>query len=273
PILLITGPNMAGKSTYMRQVALTVILAQMGCFVPAKRARIPIVDRIFTRIGASDDLAGGHSTFMVEMVETRAALLGATRRSLLLLDEIGRGTSTYDGMALAQAVIEYLHDRVGAKTLFSTHYHELTVLGERLPGVVNVHAACSEQDGKLVFLHKILPGKADKSYGIHVAERAGLPPELIERARAILAELEGDRDGAGRPSPASTPASPDAVSGEPQQLSFTDWLFTPPRDPEEEAVLEAIRRLDPERTTPLEALQLLFEWKRRLTRKSEVSSG
>lgn len=273
PILLITGPNMAGKSTYMRQVALIVILAQMGCFVPAKRARIPIVDRIFTRIGASDDLAGGQSTFMVEMVETRAALLGATKKSLLLLDEIGRGTSTYDGMALAQAVIEYLHDRVGAKTLFSTHYHELTALGERLPGVVNVHAACSEQDGKVIFLHKILPGKADKSYGIHVAERAGLPPELIERARAILAELEGGETGAGRAASASPPA---ADLAEPRQLSFADWLFASPpapaRDPEEEAVLEAIRRLDPERTTPLEALQLLFEWKRRLARNAEASA-
>ncbi|MED1786611.1 DNA mismatch repair protein MutS [Brevibacillus laterosporus] len=194
-ILLITGPNMAGKSTYMRQMALITVMAQIGCFVPASEARISLVDQIFTRIGAADDLVGGFSTFMVEMLETRNALVKATPRSLILLDEIGRGTSTYDGMALAQAVIEYIHEHIGAKTLFSTHYHELTDLEEKIPGVVNVHARCEERDGKLLFLHKIEEGRADKSYGIHVAELAEMPLEVISRAREILQGLEGkDRE-------------------------------------------------------------------------------
>ncbi|MCQ6274181.1 DNA mismatch repair protein MutS [Bacillus sp. V3B] len=189
-ILLITGPNMSGKSTYMRQIALTSILAQIGCFVPATEAVLPIFDQVFTRIGAADDLISGQSTFMVEMLEAKNAISNATKDSLILFDEIGRGTSTYDGMALAQAIIEYIHHRIGAKTLFSTHYHELTVLEEELPRLTNIHVSAIEQSGKVVFLHKIKEGPTDKSYGIHVAKLAELPDELITRANEILASLE-----------------------------------------------------------------------------------
>lgn len=189
-VLLITGPNMSGKSTYMRQIALTAILAQIGCFVPATEAVLPIFDQIFTRIGAADDLISGQSTFMVEMLEAKNAIANATKDSLILFDEIGRGTSTYDGMALAQAIIEYIHHRIGAKTLFSTHYHELTVLEEELPRLTNIHVSAIEQSGKVVFLHKIKEGPTDKSYGIHVAKLAELPEELIIRANEILASLE-----------------------------------------------------------------------------------
>lgn len=189
-ILLITGPNMSGKSTYMRQLALTVIMAQMGCFVPADQAKMPIFDQIFTRIGAADDLIAGQSTFMVEMMEANEALRYASKNSLILFDEIGRGTATYDGMALAEAIIEHIHEKVHAKTLFSTHYHELTVLDERLPRLTNVHVGAVEEEGELVFLHKMLPGPADKSYGIQVAKLAGLPDELLSRATVILEQLE-----------------------------------------------------------------------------------
>ncbi len=189
-MLLITGPNMSGKSTYMRQIALISIMAQIGCFVPAKHADIPIFDQIFTRIGAADDLISGQSTFMVEMLEAKNAIMNATDQSLILFDEIGRGTSTYDGMALAQAIIEYIHDHIGAKTLFSTHYHELTVLEDKLAQLKNIHVSAMEQNGKLVFLHKVKNGATDKSYGIHVAELAELPKELILRANEILSELE-----------------------------------------------------------------------------------
>lgn len=189
-ILLITGPNMAGKSTYMRQFALNVILAQMGCFVPCSSATLPIFDQIFTRIGASDDLMAGQSTFMVEMMEANQALTYATHKSLLLFDEIGRGTATYDGMALAQAMLIYLHDHVQAKTLFSTHYHELTQLEQTLPALKNIHVLVSEESGQLVFLHQFVPGAADKSYGIHVAALAGLPEEVLTMASSILEALE-----------------------------------------------------------------------------------
>ena len=189
-ILLITGPNMSGKSTYMRQLALTVIMAQMGSFVPAESANLPVFDRIFTRIGASDDLIAGQSTFMVEMMEANQALRHATNNSLILFDELGRGTATYDGMALAQAIIEYIHKVVKAKTLFSTHYHELTVLDEVLPQLRNIHVGAVEKDGEVVFLHKMMEGAADKSYGIHVAKIAGLPTDLLERAATILQHLE-----------------------------------------------------------------------------------
>lgn len=192
-ILLITGPNMAGKSTYMRQVALISIMAQVGCFVPADEAILPIYDMIFTRIGAADDLVGGQSTFMVEMMETKQAITQATSNSLILLDEIGRGTSTYDGMSLAQAVVEYIHDHVQAKTLFSTHYHELTDLEKHLEKLQNVHVACSEKNGRVIFLHTVKEGKADRSYGIHVAELAELPNEVITRAKQILNQLEGEQ--------------------------------------------------------------------------------
>lgn len=191
-ILLITGPNMSGKSTYMRQLALTILMAQIGCFVPAQKAVLPVFDRIFTRIGASDDLIAGQSTFMVEMIETNQALRHATPNSLILFDEIGRGTATYDGIALAQAIIEYIHKNLGAKTLFSTHYHELTVLEEELPQLKNVHVGTVEKDGEIVFLHKMMDGSADKSYGIYVAKIAGLPSELLKRASTILAMLESD---------------------------------------------------------------------------------
>jgi DNA mismatch repair protein MutS len=189
-VLLITGPNMGGKSTFMRQVALSAIMAQIGCFVPAEDAVLPIFDQIFTRIGATDDLASGQSTFMVEMVEAQEALSQATPNSLILLDEIGRGTSTYDGIAIAQAIVEFIHDKVKAKTLFSTHYHELTGLDDRLERLVNVHVSAMEEEGRVVFLHKVMPGNADKSYGIHVAELADLPSVLISRATEILTELE-----------------------------------------------------------------------------------
>lgn len=190
-MLLITGPNMAGKSTYMRQLALLSIMAQIGCFVPAEKAELPIFDQIFTRIGAADDLASGQSTFMVEMLETQYALSKATECSLILLDEIGRGTSTYDGMALAQAIIEYIHNEIGAKTLFSTHYHELTALSDELEHVQNVHVSAVEEDGKVVFLHKVVDGQADRSYGIYVAQLAELPKEVTSRAEQLLKVLEG----------------------------------------------------------------------------------
>ena len=189
-ILLITGPNMAGKSTYMRQLAITVIMAQIGSFVPAKSCTIPIFDKIFTRIGASDDLVSGESTFMVEMKEANMAISRATKNSLILFDELGRGTATYDGMSLAQAILEYIHDNIGAKTLFSTHYHELTLLSSNLSHLKNVHVSAIEEDGKLTFLHKIKNGSVDKSYGINVASLANLPKSLIKRAEEILEMYE-----------------------------------------------------------------------------------
>ncbi|MFY3792754.1 DNA mismatch repair protein MutS [Ureibacillus sp. MALMAid1270] len=189
-MMLITGPNMSGKSTYMRQVALIVVLAQMGCYVPADEAELPITDQIFTRIGAADDLAAGQSTFMVEMLESQHAITNATERSLLLFDEIGRGTSTYDGMALAQSMMEYIHDRIGANTLFSTHYHELTSLESELSRLQNVHVSATEKDGRVVFLHKVKSGAADKSYGVHVAQLAEMPEAIIERAQILLEEFE-----------------------------------------------------------------------------------
>ncbi|MFS0553155.1 DNA mismatch repair protein MutS [Brevibacillus sp. 179-C9.3 HS] len=256
-VLLITGPNMAGKSTYMRQIALITVMAQIGCFVPAKQAKLSIVDQIFTRIGAADDLVGGHSTFMVEMLETRHALQKATAKSLILLDEIGRGTSTYDGMALAQAVIEYICQKIGAKTLFSTHYHELTGLAETLSGVVNVNARCEEREGKLLFLHKIEEGRADKSYGIHVAELAEMPTWVIERARSILTGLEANGNAASdvQMSLESLWTAPvAAVREEPMQL----------KSAEEEAIMAELRELDLNSTTPMDAMMKLFAWKQQL---------
>ena len=257
-ILLVTGPNMAGKSTYMRQVALIVIMAQMGSFVPATYAKIPIIDRIYTRIGAVDDLVGGRSTFMVEMAETCHALKNATSKSLILLDEVGRGTSTYDGMALAQAIIEYIHHFVGAKTLFSTHYHELIRLEDELPRLVNVHAECVEKDGKVEFLHRIVPGGADRSYGIHVAELAELPEEVIERARVLLVSLEEQSEEAVQP-----------VKQAENQLSLFEWheekKAQPDRTTEEEEVLQSIREWDLMNRTPFETMQFLQKCKQRLS--------
>ena len=189
-VSIITGPNMAGKSTYMRQVALMVLMAQIGSFVPAKAARLGIVDRIFTRIGASDDLSAGQSTFMVEMTEVSDILRTATKNSLLILDEIGRGTSTFDGMSIARAVLEHCAERLKAKTLFATHYHELTALEQTLPNVRNYNIAVRARGEDIIFLRKIVPGGADRSYGIEVAKLAGLPDSVLKRARAILEELE-----------------------------------------------------------------------------------
>ena len=195
-LALITGPNMAGKSTYIRQVAVAVLMAQIGSFVPAESATIGLVDRIFSRVGLQDDLAVGQSTFMVEMVETAAILNHATHRSLIILDEIGRGTSTYDGLAIAKAVAEYIHNhpRLGCKTLFATHYHELTQLSEVLPRVKNFNVAVSEDGGNIVFLRRIVPGGADKSYGVHVAQLAGLPGSVVNRAWEVLRDLEAEME-------------------------------------------------------------------------------
>ena len=256
-ILLITGPNMAGKSTYMRQLAHLSILAQIGCFVPAERAKLPIFDQIFTRIGAADDLAQGQSTFMVEMMETRRALKYATRQSLILLDEIGRGTSTYDGMSLAQAVIEYVHDTVQAKTLFSTHYHELTHLAKSLERCHNVHVAAKEEDGEVVFLHKVIDGPADRSYGIYVAQLAELPREVIERAKVLLEEFESQADNSS--------ASKRHEQIHDEQIPLFDAGMTHPAVSEEEKhVLNAIRELNLLHLTPIQAIQLLDEMKGKL---------
>jgi len=247
-ILLITGPNMGGKSTYLRQVALICLLAQMGCPVPAARARLPILDRIYTRIGASDNLARGRSTFLVEMAETASILNTATPQSLVLLDEVGRGTSTFDGLAIAWAVVEHLHARTRAKTLFATHYHELTELADLLPGVKNVHVAVKESGAEIVFLRKVEPGSADKSYGIDVARLAGLPLEVIERARQVLLRHEEHEEAVKEE---LSPGSP-----RPEQLP----LLTPL----DHKVVEALRQADLDRLSPLEALNLLAELKKQL---------
>lgn len=255
-ILLITGPNMSGKSTFMRQLALSVIMAQMGCFVPAERANLPIFDRLFTRIGAMDDLIGGQSTFMVEMNETNQALRYATQRSLLLFDEIGRGTATYDGMALAEAIIEYVHDSIQANTLFSTHYHELTVIEDRLKGLQNVHVGAVEEEGDLVFLHKMMPGPADKSYGVQVAKRAGLPASLLTRAETILTELERKETDLFVDDSKETTVRKDTESEEKQHEEVQLDLFDSLSDKEQE-ILEEVRKLSVLNTTPIEALQIL----------------
>ncbi|WP_195891908.1 DNA mismatch repair protein MutS [Neobacillus dielmonensis] len=267
-VLLITGPNMSGKSTYMRQIALTAILAQIGCYVPAAEAILPIFDQVFTRIGAADDLISGQSTFMVEMLEAKNAIANATQNSLILFDEIGRGTSTYDGMALAQAIIEYIHNRIGAKTLFSTHYHELTVLDEELAKLKNVHVSAIEHNGKVVFLHKIKQGPADKSYGIHVAQLAELPPELIKRANEILTALEHSSEVSVPIKSAETikeqPAKP---VEETSQLSFFDEPAQPKKQEpsgKERKVLEKIKQLDLLDVTPLQAINMLYELQKKL---------
>jgi len=248
-ILVLTGPNMGGKSTYLRQAALITILAQMGSFVPARSARLGLVDRVFTRIGASDNLARGRSTFMIEMTETAAILHTATARSLILLDEVGRGTATYDGLAIAWAAVEYIHARTRAKTLFATHYFELTELAEQLSGVKNYHVAVKETGGGIVFLRKVEPGAADRSYGIEVAKLAGLPHEVIVRAREVLAEHENaERQVTGHLSPGADPPA--------AQLT----IFTPLSQP----VLEKLRAVDLNRLTPLEALNLLAELKKQI---------
>ncbi|MBP2622050.1 DNA mismatch repair protein MutS [Streptococcus panodentis] len=254
-IQLITGPNMSGKSTYMRQLAIIVIMAQMGSYVPAESASLPIFDAIFTRIGAADDLVSGQSTFMVEMMEANRAIRQASQHSLILFDELGRGTATYDGMALAQAIIEYIHDRTGAKTLFATHYHELTDLEHSLNRLENVHVATLEKDGQVTFLHKIEPGPADKSYGIHVAKIAGMPEDLLERADSILTMLEGQ----DRQSPAASP-NPPTPAVRPQVSEQISLFAEEPENP----VLEDLRQLDLYNMTPLEVLTAVAEMKKKL---------
>lgn len=283
---------MSGKSTYMRQVALITVMAQMGCYVPADEAVLPITDQIFTRIGAADDLAGGQSTFMVEMLESQHAIMNATSRSLLLFDEIGRGTSTYDGMSLAQAMMEYIHDHIGANTLFSTHYHELTALEEQLSHLRNVHVSATEQDGRVVFLHKVKEGPADKSYGIHVAQLADLPPEIIERAHVLLEQFETQHDGAVKivekrvevpvekivekrievpvekivevpvERIVEVPQTATAVAEPAAQLS----LFEEQTE-EEQSVLTELRALNVSGTTPMDALQLVYKLQQQLLKK------
>ena len=246
-VAIITGPNMAGKSTYMRQVALIVLMAQMGSFVPAASARIGVVDRIFTRIGASDDLSAGQSTFMVEMTEVADILRHATKHSLLILDEIGRGTSTFDGMSIARAVLEYCADKklLGAKTLFATHYHELTELENTLPGTVNYNIAVKRRGEDIIFLRKIVPGGADRSYGIEVAKLAGLPDKVVQRAKTVLKELEEENG-----------VQYVAARKEEDQVSLTAIG--------EGEVLDALRRCQPDTLTPIEAMSLIYEWKQKL---------
>ncbi|HEM3474377.1 DNA mismatch repair protein MutS [Streptococcus suis] len=248
---LITGPNMSGKSTYMRQLAVIVILAQMGSYVPADQAALPIFDAIFTRIGAADDLVSGQSTFMVEMMEANKAVRLATDRSLILFDELGRGTATYDGMALAQSIIEYIHDKIGAKTLFATHYHELTDLSQTLEHLENVHVSTLEKDGQVTFLHKIAQGPADKSYGIHVAKIAGMPEELLQRADRILQTLENQAPTA--------PANPvPTVVEEPS--GQIDLFADTPSHP----VLDELEKLDIYNMTPMEVMMAVVELKKKL---------
>ncbi len=242
-LLIITGPNMAGKSTYIRSAALIALMAQMGSFVPAEKAELPILDRIFARVGASDDLSRGHSTFMVEMQETATILREATADSLVILDEIGRGTSTYDGLSIARSVIEYMSRRIKAKTLFSTHYHELTKLEGELPGAKNYTMAIKEKGKEVIFLRQVIPGRSDKSYGINVARLAGVPPEVLVRAEIILSELELSASSAAE-----------------QQLSLVPMFTVPEQDHQAElAVAEKLKEVDLNRLTPLEALQKLYE--------------
>ncbi|WP_054653473.1 DNA mismatch repair protein MutS [Limosilactobacillus equigenerosi] len=274
-MLLITGPNMSGKSTYMRQLALMAIMAQVGCFVPAKHAVMPIFDQIFTRIGAADDLVSGESTFMVEMMEANRALTDATADSLILFDEIGRGTATYDGMALAQAIIEYVHNEIGAKTLFSTHYHELTSLAQQLPHLQNVHVGATEEDGQLVFLHQVLPGPADQSYGVNVAQLAGMPASLLARARAILTQLEQGE---------ATTSTPEVVTNQVATSSVTQStepavkvedpvadqlaLFNPQAEPtvtkEQAQVLTELTNLNLMAMTPMDMMNQVYQWQKNI---------
>jgi DNA mismatch repair protein MutS len=258
-ILVITGPNMAGKSTYIRQVALLTLMAQMGSYVPAREATIGIADRIFARVGAGDELSRGQSTFMVEMTETARILNTATARSLVILDEIGRGTSTYDGISLAWSVLEHLHEHIACRTLFATHYHELTDLQQSLSGVKNLNVAVREWQDEVVFLHKIVEGAADKSYGIHVARLAGVPREVIERSKVILAQLEEERlDAEGH----AKIALPKAAE---KRASLQLTLFGPAEHP----VLDEVRRVDLNSTTPLAALELIGQWQEQLAEKKK----
>jgi len=259
-MMILTGPNMAGKSTYMRQVALISLLAQTGSFVPAKRAHVGVVDRIFTRVGASDDLASGQSTFMVEMKEVAMILANATRRSLLVLDEIGRGTSTYDGLSIAWAVIEYVSDvdRIGARTLFATHYHELTDLEGLVPGVVNYRVAVDEHAGEVVFLHRIEKGGSDDSYGIEVARLAGVPDAVVQRSKELLATLEKERGVRDRLKVRKGAVRP--MEGQIDLFSASMAL----RD--SDGLLDELRALEVSKMTPLDALNVLYDLQQRARR-------
>jgi DNA mismatch repair protein MutS len=256
-IVVLTGPNMAGKSTYLRMVAVIVLMAQIGSFVPASAATIGVADRIFTRVGAGDDLTSGQSTFMVEMIETSAILHNLTQRSLVILDEIGRGTSTYDGMAIARSVVEYLHNRpdARAKTLFATHYHELVELAQHLPRVRNFNVAVAEENGRIVFLRRIVPGGADRSYGVHVAELAGLPKAVVQRAREVLHDLEQQSGAAARTS-------------EPlPQLSL--FAAAPPDD----GLRSDLALIDIDALTPIEAMTKLYELRERARETAGKDDG
>jgi DNA mismatch repair protein MutS len=251
---IITGPNMAGKSTYIRQAALITLLAQMGSFVPASEARIGIADRIFARVGASDELGRGQSTFMVEMTETARILNSATARSLVILDEIGRGTSTYDGISLAWSITEHLHDETLCRTMFATHYHELTVLTQTLKHASNWNVAVQENNDDVIFLHRIVEGAAGRSYGIHVAKLAGVPRSVTERATAILETLENDHlNQDGRPSVPQRQSK--------RQKSRQLSLFELPEDP----LLEEIRNMQVDSMSPLEAMQELYRLRQQLS--------
>ena len=249
-LMLITGPNMAGKSTYMRQMAMITIMAQIGCFVPASEANLPIFDQIFTRIGASDDLVSGESTFMVEMLEANNAIQNATENSLILFDELGRGTATYDGISLAQSIIEYIHDKIHAITLFSTHYHELTSLEKHKKHIKNVHVSAYEENGEITFLHKIEDGSVDKSYGIHVAKLAHLPDALIKRADEILKTYEKDK------------SKHEVVS----QISM-DFEENNKTDETYDIIKKKIEEINPLEITPIDALNKLYELKKDLEKK------
>jgi DNA mismatch repair protein MutS len=256
-LVILTGPNMGGKSTYLRQTALLCLMAQTGSFVPAREAKIPLIDRIYARVGASDNIARGHSTFMVEMQETANILHTATSRSLVVLDEIGRGTATFDGLSIAWAVAEFLatNAKVRPKTLFATHYHELTDLADATPGVVNFHVAAREWKEDIIFLHKIVPGRSDRSYGIQVARLAGLPRQVIDRAREILGALERDELArGGRPSVSGTPSEPQRQLG----------LFQPAAAPRDDRTRERLAEVNIDRMTPIEALAFLAELKKEL---------
>ena len=245
-ILMITGPNMGGKSTYERELVITSIMAQMGSFVPAKSCIIPIFDKVFTRIGASDDLVSGDSTFMVEMKEANIALLNATKNSLIIFDELGRGTATYDGLSIAQAIIEYIHDNIGCKTLFSTHYHELTKLDKHFSGIKNVHVAIKEENGNITFMHKVKDGPVDKSYGIHVAKLANLPSKVINRANEILNTYENKKE-----------------------VVFSEQLSIPIETIEKDNIIEdKIKNIDILNITPLEALNIIYELKKEIDKKN-----
>ena len=245
-ILMITGPNMAGKSTYERELVITSIMAQMGSFVPAKSCIIPIFDKVFTRIGASDDLVSGDSTFMVEMKEANTALLNATKNSLIIFDELGRGTATYDGLSIAQSIIEYIHDNIGCKTLFSTHYHELTKLDKHFSGIKNVHVAIKEENGNITFMHKVKDGPVDKSYGIHVAKLANLPIKVINRANEILNTYENKKE-----------------------VVFSEQLSIPIETIEKDNIIEdKIKNIDILNITPLEALNFIYELKKEIDKKN-----